>query len=367
MTQKNTSSTPESSGRWIISNFGRPGVLRWEEVDFTSELDKGSALIRIITAGIAGTDNLQRVGGYPNERCSKPGFTPGYDFVGEIVALGSNATHSLLTKGDRVTALCTIGAHATHIVMPLEDLIRIEPSDDPAAVCALPLNYMTAYGMLMHSGVHLPPGSTVLIGSVSGGVGTAMAQLINAFDLGIKMIGTCSPSKFEFVRSLGVIPVDRNAPDLAEQVRAHTAGGKGVDVACDAVGSDESLRMSHEAAKADVGKVLVIGVMSEIKDDGNGLTNGTLDPDAFLQKLSQPWMTFFSMDRDWYYPKRQSWVSDFHKILAKVREGSLVPAIARYFRLSQAVEANQELVVGTNVKGKMVFLVDEDLASERGI
>ena len=42
---------------------------------------------------------------------------------------------------------------------------------------------MTAWGMLKHSGVNLAPGSSILIGSASGGLGTAVAQLVTAFDM----------------------------------------------------------------------------------------------------------------------------------------------------------------------------------------
>lgn len=44
-----------------------------------------------------------------------------------------------------------------------------------------------------------------------------------------------------------------------------------------------------------------------------------------------------------------------------------MPEIAKLFRLSQAVEANVDLISGTAVKGKMLFIVDENLAAQRGL
>ncbi|KAI9898489.1 hypothetical protein N3K66_006849 [Trichothecium roseum] len=370
-TPRNTSPTPDGPGKWVISKFGGPEVLRWERFDFASAMRDDEVLVRIITAGIAGPDNIQRVGGYPSPRCREPGFTPGYDFVGEVVALGASSTVKgdgrYLAVGDRVAAMCTIGAHATHISLPPSELIRLEPTDDPVAVCALPLNYMTAYGMLRRSGVDLVPGLSILIGSASGGVGTAVAQLVAAFDMGITMIGTCSPSKFDFVRSLGVEPVDRRSPDLAARVRALTPGGKGVDVAYDAVGSRESLRQSHEATKRGTGSVVAIGAMSEIAADGSGLVNGGLDADAFFRDRMQPRMKYWGVDREYYHETRHLWLEDFGKVLDKVRAGELRPVIAGCYRLGQAVETNEELVSGANVKGKMIFVVDEALAAEKGI
>jgi NADPH2:quinone reductase len=260
----NTSPTPSHSGRWTVTAFGTPSVLKWQS--YNPELDLSAStnvLIRIIVAGIAGVDNIQRVGGYPDPRNASPGFTTGYDIVGEVLALDSSVPHSALKVGDRVASLCRYGGHATHIVLPYQDVIRIEHTDDPVKVCALPLNYMTAWGMLKHSGVALPPGSSILLGSASGGLGTAVAQLVAAFDMGVKIIGTCSPAKFEYVKSLGVQPIDRNAKDLVEQVRKLT-NEEGVDVAFDGVCSEESVRNFRDATKDDGGRVVVFGVSRTI-------------------------------------------------------------------------------------------------------
>lgn len=193
-----------------------------------------------------------------------------------------------------------IGAHATHITLPTTELIRIDRTDDPVKVCTLPLNYMTAWGMLKRSGVHLAPGSSILIGSASGGVGTAIAQLVHAFDLQLKMIGTCSPSKFDYVRSLGVIPVDHQAPDLVEQVQGLT-GGEGVDVAYNAVGSEDSLRKSHLATKKDVGEVVAIGVMADIAADGTSMLVENYDIMAAIGPRLQPRTTCWGVDREYYH------------------------------------------------------------------
>ena len=358
--RQNTSPTPTQPGRWIITKFGSPSVLKWETFNLPQDIPTNHVLVRILTAGIAGPDNIQRAGGYPNTRCSKPGFTPGYDFVGEVVAQSSSSTNAF-NIGDRVASMCMIGAHATHIVLPATELITIEYTDDPIQVSALPLNYMTAWGMLKRSGVRLPPGSSILIGSASGGVGTAMAQLVHAFDLQLHMIGTCSKSKFEYVRSLGVTPVDRTAPDLVDQVRALTRG-EGVDVAYDAVGSEDSLQKSHRATKDEVGQVIAIGVMGEIASDGSGMSQANFDAAAILASRKQPRMKYWGVEREYYQDTRDMWLQDFHAILQKVRNGKLKPEVARLFKLSQAIEANEALVSGAAIKGKMIFVVDEELA-----
>ncbi|KAF1840050.1 GroES-like protein [Cucurbitaria berberidis CBS 394.84] len=359
----NTSPTPSQPGRWIVTKFGTPSVLKWETFDFNSELSDDKVLVRIIVAGIAGVDNIQRAGGYPHPIAREPGFTTGYDLVGEVITLGDSVPkESGLTIGDWVTSLSMFGAHATHIVLPHTNLIKINRTDDPVKITALPLNYMTAWGMLKHSGVHLPPGSSILIGSASGGLGTAVAQLVTSFNMNIQMIGTCSPSKFDYLRSLGVAPIDRNAPDIAEQVRGLT-NGEGVDVAYDGLCSEESLQKSLAATKNDVGKVIVFGVMGEIAADGSRMHR---DVEDFLGERTQslPRTSFYQLDTG--YAKNNG-LEDLYAIMDKVRSGKLEPVVAKLLRLSEAVKAHELLIDGSVVKGKMLFLVDADLAARYGI
>ncbi|VUC25032.1 unnamed protein product [Clonostachys rosea] len=363
----NTSPTPDKTGRWIVSEFGGPSVMKWETWDLPTETSPDDVLVRIIAAGISGTDNIQRVGGYPDPRTAKPGFTPGYELVGEVITIGSSAAiNSKLAVGDRVVSMCVVGAHATHAIVPVTELIPIEATDDPVLVSALPVNYMTAWGMLKRSGVDLAPGSSVLIGSVSGGVGTAIAQLAHAFNMKLKLIGTCSASKFDYVKSLGVTPVDRRAPDLVAQVKALT-DGKGVDVAYDAVGSEQSLLQSYQATKEDTGKVIMIGVMDEIKADGTGMTSSPSELHALLGARMQPRTSFFSVMADHYLKSRDMFLEDFNAILRKVRTKELIPKVFKVVRLADEVQVQEELVSGANVTGKMVFAVDEKLAKQHGL
>ncbi|KAM0421193.1 hypothetical protein ACHAPT_011085 [Fusarium lateritium] len=182
------------------------------------------------------------------------------------------------------------------------------------------------------------------------------------------MFGTCSPSKFDYVRSLGVIPLDRHSSDIADQVKALT-NGEGVDVAYDPVGSAESLRASHLATKQGIGNLISTGVMDEISEDGSGLKkrDGDFLPSAIAESRKQPRMTFWAVYSDYYLPDKESFIADFHSILEKVRNGQLDPVIAKKFPLSDSVQAHQELISGASVKGRMVYIVDKQLALEHGL
>jgi NADPH:quinone reductase len=346
-------------GRWVVTAFGPPSVLSWKAFDHLPVPLENEARIRIIVAGIGAVDNIQRSGGYPDERTTSPGFTPGYEFVGEVDAVGSSV--SSVNIGDRVTALCTVGAYATHIILPATELFPIYHSDDPIKVAALPLNFMTAYGLLKRSGVNLLPGSSVLIGSAAGGLGCAMAQLNAAFNMGLTLLGTCSPRNFGFIEALGITPIDRHAADLPARVRELT-GGRGVDVAFDAVGSEESIQRSFECTADGTGEVRVIGVQSSILSGGAGMSSERFKTFELLEKGTIPRTKFWMVTLNYYHQDRENFSRDFQGVVQAVRDGRLLPLIGKLFKLGQAVEAHQLLAHGAPFEGKMEFLVDEGLA-----
>ena len=195
---------------------------------------------------------------------------------------------------DVVASMYSFGDYAIHIILPVADAIKLQADYDLIKAAALLPNYMTAYGMLNWSKAKVEPGSSVLIRPASGGIGTAMAQLVKAFDLDITMYVLCSPTKFGHVKALGVTPIDRHAPNVPVPVR-ELNDGKGVDVSFDAAGSKESLDSSLEAG----GQVVAIGGMSLIPPDGSGMVNaGSFDLCADIAQ--NPNMCFFGVATHYY-------------------------------------------------------------------
>ena len=361
---KTTAPTPHQAGRWIVSQFGPPSVLKWETWPKLPEPSEEEILVEIIVGGISGVDNVQRAGGYAfDPRTQKAGFTPGYDLVGKVSKLGPGVV-SGVAVGDLIASMCVVGAHGTHVLLPEKDVLKLQRGDDPVEMAALPLNYMTAYGMLVRSEAPVQRGASVLIGSASGGVGTAVAQLAHAFDMDLKMFGTSSTSKFEHLKSMGVTPIDRHSKDIAKAVRDAT-GGQGVDVAYDAVGSRESLDISEAVLKEGTGRVVVVSMMSAIAKDGSQMLETDFDTFKYIE--TQPLLSFFSVNFNYYFPSRTLFHEDWDRITAKVREGKLKPTVGKMYRLSDAVAANEQIVSGAGVMGKMEYLVDAELAASHGL
>ena len=80
------------NGRIIITALGGPEVLKYIEEDLP-EPGPGEVRVKVLAAGVSFADVLMRHGLYPG--APPPPFTPGYDIVGDVDALGSASSSFL--------------------------------------------------------------------------------------------------------------------------------------------------------------------------------------------------------------------------------------------------------------------------------
>ncbi|KIW31826.1 uncharacterized protein PV07_03419 [Cladophialophora immunda] len=359
-----SSSKVSRPGHWIVSEFGGPSVLKWEQFSSLPVPTPSTARVRILICGISGADNNMRAGGYTrNPLAARPGFTPGFEIVGVIEEFGRGTEdrHGF-EVGDVVASLCVVGGYGTHTIVPLDEMLKLRKDDDLVAAAALPLNYMTAYGMLKKSAFPVDEKTeSVLVGSVAGGVGTAVVQLIRLLYPNVTtIIGTASPGKFAFLESLGVRPVDRNIPpeQLPGAVKA-VNGGRGVDIAYEMIGSPTSMDAFLSATKEGTGRMIAIGFLGNIKSDGTGLEAKVFDPLKYC--ADRPDRTsFFSVTNHYWKGQRAVFKNDFeNELLRLVRSNSLAPIVSKLWRLEDAVAINEMLTTGAGIMGKHEMVVDE--------
>jgi NADPH:quinone reductase-like Zn-dependent oxidoreductase len=216
-----------------ISQFGGPEVLKVGEEEVIPMPGAGEVRIKVIAAGTGFTDTMIRRGRYPDFKGPLP-FTPGYDIVGVVEAVGAGVAAP--SAGELVADLCVVGGYAQYAIRPARFLVPIPNGVDPAEAVCVPLAYVTAFQMLTRCRP-LPRGATILVIGASGTVGTALLDL--ARHLGLKAIGTCSAKNVSVVERFGATPMDYRAGDFVAGVRRLTAdriGGAGVDAAFDAIG-----------------------------------------------------------------------------------------------------------------------------------
>lgn len=212
----------------VVTAKGGPEVLQLVTESTLPEPGPGEVRVKVLAAGTGFTDTAIRRGNYPDVKNPHP-FTPGYDFAGEVDKLGTEV--SGLSVGQRVADMPVIGGYSQYCLRPAESLIPVPADLDPAEVACLPLAYMTAYQMLTRLR-RFVPGECILIQGASGTVGTALLDLGRHF--GLRMLGTCSPGKFDLVAGYGATPLDYHRGDIVARVRELT--GDGVDGVFDAIG-----------------------------------------------------------------------------------------------------------------------------------
>jgi NADPH:quinone reductase-like Zn-dependent oxidoreductase len=210
----------------------------------------GEVRIRVAYAGVNFADVLARLGLYPD--APKVPCVVGYEVSGTIDAVGTGVDAAL--RGQRVLATTRFGGYSDLVCAPVAQIAPVSAALRDEEAAALPVNYLTAHHMLIWL-AQVRAGETVLVHGAAGGVGIAAVQLCNA--VGARIIGTASARKHEFLRTLGVEPIDYRGPSWTAEVRNLT-DGRGVDVALDPVGG-QSFRNSYRLL-APGGRLCCYGV-----------------------------------------------------------------------------------------------------------
>jgi NADPH2:quinone reductase len=230
-----------------VTRHDGPSALEVADVD-EPVAGAGQVLIDVKAAGVNFPDLLLTQNLYQ--------YKPELPFVlgGELAGVVRTAPDgSGYSPGDRVVAMCGVGAFAEAVVADVQTVFPLPDSVGFADGACLPVNYLTMTFALQTRG-GLKKGETVLVHGAAGGIGTATIQLASA--LGARVISVVSTrEKAEFVTKLGSDAVVL-ADGFKDAVRDLT-GGAGVDMVVDPVGGDrftDSLR-----SLAPLGRLLVIG------------------------------------------------------------------------------------------------------------
>ena len=334
-----------------IPKAGRADVLELREgIDPLPR--EGELRIRVEAAGVNFADVIGRLGIYPD--LPPLPVVPGYEVAGQVDAVGADVEVDWI--GRDVLALTRFGGYSDVVCVPeLQAFARpVEMNARDGA--ALLVNYLTAYQLIEVMG-GLGSGETVLIQSAGGGVGIAAVQL--ARRLGARVIGTASSHKHDFLKSLGVEHcIDYTRENVERRVRALT-GGRGVELAIDALGGT-SFKRSFRAL-APSGRLGMFGMSSVVQ-------NGKLRPFRRLRALfATPWrigklrtlidqnkgVFGVNLARLWQETERVgAWV----EVLQQYYRASLIrPIIAETFPLEEAAAAHRYLEDRENI-GKVLLI-----------
>ncbi|GGV04375.1 NADP-dependent oxidoreductase [Streptomyces spectabilis] len=209
----------------------------------------GQLLVAVRAAGVNPVDHKLR-GGYrrPGQAAAELPEVLGSEAAGVVEEVGPDVTG--FAVGDAVFGSTLTGGYAEYTLLPVAIAAHKPDGLSFAEAAALPVAAATAYDGVRQ--LALAAGATLLVTGVGGGVGGYAARL--ARHEGLRVIGTASEGKKEYVESLGAVHV-APGPELVERIRALAPDG--VDGVFDLVGGDH-LRAVAELV-ADRTKLITAG------------------------------------------------------------------------------------------------------------
>lgn len=341
-----------------IEEYGEPAVMKVVKRTVLPEPGAGEVRVKVLSASVSFTDTMVRKGIYPGVASEFP-ITPGYDLVGIIDKLGEGVSNYKL--GQKVADLSVTGAYTEYAIRPIDYLVTVPDTVEPSEAVSLVLSYTTAYQML-HRLVSLQAGQTILIHGASGAVGMALAQLGKAN--GLKMYGTASTAKQNFVRKLGVSPIDYKTEDFVEKVMEAT-NQQGVDIVFDAVSVD-NFKRSFSTLKPG-GKLVTYGFYSQSLDSKSEETFAIMKEFFSWMWLQFKWNWLPSDNRSAVFysitdmrSSNPEWFKqDLATLFNLLAEGTIEPKLWKVLPLSEVVTAHK-LLEGGQVQGKIVLKVSNE-------
>ena len=331
-----------------VTAHGDPSVLEFVELPDPAP-GPGEVLLRPLGVSVNHLDLWVRRG-MPGMPIPLP-RVPGCDGVAEVVALGEGVTGRAVgevvvmepgfTGGDpdpeRDHLEADYGIRGEHssgfaaqlVVLPERFVFPLPAGVDPLQAAAVPLVFLTAWGML-HFRAQVRPGESVLVLAGTSVVGSAAIQLARV--AGAKVVATAgSEAKRALCRELGAHEVlDHHDPEWSKQAKAASGGG------CDVV-------VEH------VGPATWDGAMRALARNGRLVTcGGTTGPKVSLL-LPHLFIKNLSVLGSTMGPR-----ASLPKIFDLVAKGDVRPVVDRVLPMSEVRQAHQLLEDGA-VLGKLVL------------
>jgi synaptic vesicle membrane protein VAT-1 len=311
---------------------------------------KGEAIVQVKAAGLNFADILARQGLYPDG--PKKPCVMGYEVAGVIEAVGADVDQKLLGKA--VVAMTRFGGQSEKVAVSANQLFEKPESLTFEQAAAVPVNYLTAYALLVAMG-GLRKGEAVLIHNAGGGVGLAAIDI--AKHIGATIFGTASPGKHEFLRERGLDhAIDYRNQDWLPVLKELTSG-RGVELVIDPIGGSH-WKKSYAALRT-TGRLGMFGVSTASANGLKGkfkLLKAAAQMPRFhpLGLLNKNRGVFgLNLGHMWHEPEKVAeWVQ---AIMAGVSEGWIRPHVDKAFPFEQAGAAHSYLEGRKNI-GKVVLV-----------
>jgi NADPH:quinone reductase-like Zn-dependent oxidoreductase len=333
----------------ITTRNGGVEVLRIEE-KADPQPQAGEVLIRVRAAGLNFADILARQGLYPDG--PKKPCVMGYEVAGVVEEVGEGVDRNLLGKS--VVAMSRFGGQSEKIVVRADQIFAKPESLSFEQAAAIPVNYLTAYALLVVMG-GLRSDESVLIHNAGGGVGLAALDI--AKKIGAATYGTASPGKHEFLRERGLDhPIDYRNQDWLPVLKQLT-NDRGVELVIDPIGGGH-WKKSYAALRT-TGRLGMFGVSSASADGLKGklklLKAAAQMPRFHPLALLNKNRGVFGLNLGHMWHEQEKVAAWMKVILEGVSEGWIRPFVDKAFPFEQAGDAHSYIEQRKNT-GKVVLV-----------
>jgi NADPH:quinone reductase-like Zn-dependent oxidoreductase len=332
-----------------MTRAGGVKVLKIHEVP-ESQPGREEVKIGVKAAGVNFADIMARKGIYPD--APKKPCVVGYEVSGLIESVGEGVDPSFV--GTPVIAITRFGGYSEKVITPASFVFKKPESLSFEQGAAIPVNYMTAYQLLIVMG-GLKKGERLLIHNAGSGVGLAALDI--AKHIGAIACGTASSHKHAFLKEKGFLFVlDYRTQDWLNEFQKIT-GSEGADLIIDPIGGKNTWKSYRALGRA--GRLGLFGLMAATET-------------RFSVKLSLA-RTVFKMPR--FHPVRlmnankgifgvnigHMWGTEkkmrpwMREIIKGAEEGWVKPHVDRIFPFEKVPEAHSYIEERQNT-GKVVLV-----------
>ncbi len=334
---------------YVLKKFGKPEVLKIQEVDEPTIKEPTDVKIKVQAIGLNYAEVLSRKGQY--RWAPKRPYTLGMEAVGIVEEVGAEVTH--VKAGDQVIVGGQTGSYAekvvasSHLVFPAISRFSLEEN------AAFMVNFVTAWVALMQL-AKAKPDEKVLIHAAAGGVGTAAVQLMAAN--GSTVIGTAgSDEKLKLIKELGAHEaINYLQQDFYEVVKEKY---EGVDVVLEVVGADV-YRKSLELLNP-FGRIAIAGFASISIKPWNPFSyiKTWMDaPKVNLMNIAKKSYGVFATHIGYLTANKQLTTTVWDEMSSFVESHQLKPVVGKTFEFKDMAEAHRYMESRKSV-GKIVILM----------
>lgn len=256
-----------------------------------------------------------------------------------------DGTSRLARRDGTALAMYSMGGLAEFAVVPATDVFALPDSLALEESCIMGCAAFTAYGAARHQ-ADLRAGESVAV-VAAGGVGLNIIQVAKAFGASQIVAVDVRDDKLHLAHQLGAThTVNASGQDVVSAVMQWT-GGRGVDVAFEALGRPETVRQAFSVVR-DGGRVVVVGIAA-------GDTTVPIEITRLVRRGIRVIGSYGARVR-----------TDMPHLVRMAHAGLVAPqrAITRRYALEAAPEAYDALSRG-EIVGRAIILMDRSAPLEQ--